>query len=285
MGYGGFCTENAKFFYYFEKNFWGGNGGFSRNEEISHALRLPFPRKRESRGAASSATHRRRRHCTSASRNFPLTREEIPAFAGMEYGAGMERWGDGKVRGMGVLFFWGWVLFRAAYPRLPFPPPSFISAPLPFPRKRESRGAASSATHRRRRHCTSASRNFPLTREEIPAFAGMEYGAGMERWGMEVFFYPPPLAGGGCERDSGRGGWSVSDDVWDFATPQKFALRIFTPPRKRRRVRFRLSPEWKWVLGRGRQRLHCTAYYLPGKTTSSVFRNSGVTCAPAPLSL
>ena len=61
---------------------------------------------------------------------------------------------------------------------------------------------------------------------------------------MEVFFYPPPLAGGGCERDSGRGGWSVSDDVWDFATPQKFALRIFTPPRKRRRVRFRLSPEW-----------------------------------------
>ena len=174
---------------------------------------------------------------------------------------------------------------------------------------------------------------------------------------MEVFFYPPPLAGGGCERDSGRGGWSVADDVWDFATPQKFALRIFTPPRKRRRVRFRLSPEWNmerewkgggmevffyppplagggcerdsgrggwsvsddvwdfatpqkfalriftpppqaaegeipafagmevWVLGRGRQRLHCTAYYLPGKTTSSVFRNSGVTCAPAPLSL
>ena len=67
---------------------------------------------------------------------------------------------------------------------------------------------------------------------------------------MEVFFYPPPLAGGGgCERDSGRGGWSVSDDVWDFATPQKFALRIFTPPRKRRRVRFRLSPEWNMERG------------------------------------
>ena len=31
------------------------------------------------------------------------------------------------------------------------------------------------------------SRNFPLTREEIPAFAGMERGAGMEEEaGMEV---------------------------------------------------------------------------------------------------
>ena len=80
---------------------------------------------------------------------------------------------------------------------------------------------------------------------EIPAFAGMEYGEGMERWGNGSIFLPPAACGGGCERDSGRGGWSVSDDVWDFATPQKFALRIFTPPRKRRRVRFRLSPEWK----------------------------------------
>ena len=158
MGYGGFCTENAKFFYFFEKKFLGGGMGVFRETKKSRTL---------------SVFHSR--------------------------------------------------------PRLSFPPP------LPFPRKRESRGAASSATHRRRRHCTSASRNFPLTREEIPAFAGMEYGAG-----MEVFFYPPPLAGGGCERDSGRGGWSVADDVWDFATPQKFALRIFTPPRKRRRVRFML---------------------------------------------
>ena len=101
---------------------------------------------------------------------------------------------------------------------------------------------------------------------------------------MEVFFYPPPLAGG-CERDSGRGGWSVSDDVWDFATPQKFALRIFTPPQAAEGEIPAFAGMEVWVLGRGRQRLHCTAYYLPGKTTSSVFRNSGVTCAPAPLSL
>ena len=44
------------------------------------------------------------------------------------------------------------------------------------------------------------------------------------------YFFTPRRLRGGCERDSGRGGWSVSDDVWDFATPQKFALRIFTPP-------------------------------------------------------
>ena len=68
---------------------------------------------------------------------------------------------------------------------------------------------------------------------------------GMERWGNGSIFLPPAACGGGCERDSGRGGWSVADDVWNFATPQKFALRIFTPPRKRRGVRFRLSPEWK----------------------------------------
>ena len=102
MGKRGFAQKMLNFFTFLKKIFLGGNGGFSRNEEISHALRLPFPppsfipaplpfpRKRESRGAASSATHRRRRHCTSASRNFPLAREEIPAFAGMEYGEGME---------------------------------------------------------------------------------------------------------------------------------------------------------------------------------------------------
>ena len=197
--------------------------------------------------------------------------------------------------------------------------------------------------------CTKNEKKF---RFFVIFFRGGKWKGG----GDGSIFLPSAACGGGCERDSGRGGWSVSDDVWDFATPQKFALRIFTPPRKRRRVRFRLSPEWNmerewkgggmevffyppplagggasaiavagggvlpmmfgtspppknspceflpppqaaegeipafagmevWVLGRGRQRLHCTAYYLPGKTTSSVFRNSGVTCAPAPLSL
>ena len=75
----------------------GGNGRREWKRHRREIKKLPFPRKRESRGAASSATHRRRRHCTSASRNFPHSREEIPAFAGMERGrewkggAGMER--------------------------------------------------------------------------------------------------------------------------------------------------------------------------------------------------
>ena len=118
---------------------------------------------------------------------------------------------------------------------------------------------------------------FPADAGRDSRFRGNGIWGGNGKVGSGSIFLPSAACGGGCERDSGRGGWSVSDDGWDFATPQKFALRIFTPPRKRRGVRF--------MLGRGRQRLHCTAYYLPGKTTSSVFRNSGVTCAPAPLSL
>ena len=57
---------------------------------------LPFPRKRESRGAASSATHRRQATLRFRCRgNFPLAREEIPACAGMEEGGGNERRGGG----------------------------------------------------------------------------------------------------------------------------------------------------------------------------------------------
>ena len=48
--------------------------------------------------------------------------------------------------------------------------------------------------------------------------------------GMEYIFYPPPLAGGGCERKAVAGGWRVGDDVWRFATPQKFADANFYPP-------------------------------------------------------
>ena len=120
------------------------------------------------------------------------------------------------------------------------PAPSFIPAPLPFPRKRESRGAALSATHRRRRHCTSASRNFPLTREEIPAFAGMEDGEG-----MEVFFYPPPLAGGGASAIAVAGGGVFPMMFGTSPPPKNSPCEFLPPPRKRRRVRFRLSPEWK----------------------------------------
>ena len=46
--------------------------------------------------------------------------------------------------------------------------------------------SAATAAFADRRHWLPLSRNFPLTREEIPAFAGMEEEAGMERGaGME----------------------------------------------------------------------------------------------------
>ena len=67
----------------------------------------------------------------------------------------------------------------------------------------------------------------------------MERGAG-----MEVFFIPCRKGftlrrlRGGVRARSGRGGWSIFYDCRHFATPQKFALRIFTPPRRRRRVRY-----------------------------------------------
>ena len=40
--------------------------------------------------SAATAAFADRRHWLPLSRNFPLTREEIPAFAGMEEGAEME---------------------------------------------------------------------------------------------------------------------------------------------------------------------------------------------------
>ena len=104
---------------------------------------------------------------------------------------------------------------------------------FPFPRKRESRGAASSATHRRQATLVSASRNFPLTREEIPAFAGMERGAGMEDGGRrqlkEFPFWRKPESHSRISENFPRSGtlqWSPSANA---ASPQ----------------RFRLSPEWK----------------------------------------
>ena len=106
-----------------------------------------------------------------------------------------------------------------------FPPPP----PFPFPRKRESlpapagnlREAETSMSpvgecgYRRRdsRFRGNGSIFIP------PAFAG-----------MEVFFLPSAACGGGVRARSGRGGWSISDDVWNFATPQKFAGANFYPP-------------------------------------------------------
>ena len=95
---------------------------------------FPFPRKRESRGAASSATHRRQATLVSASRNFPLTREEIPAFAGMERGAGMEDGGRRQLK------------------------------EFPFPRKRES-PCILIVLERDAKRLVRDSGRFPLSRE------------------------------------------------------------------------------------------------------------------------
>ena len=65
-----------------------------------------------------------------------------------------------------------------------------------------------------------------------------ERGAGMKErgreWGKEsgngICFLPPAACGGGVRAQSGRGGWRVGDDVWRFATPQKFAGANFYPP-------------------------------------------------------
>ena len=74
--------------------------------------------------------------------------------------------------------------------------------------------------------------------------AGMEKGTGMEKGGGDeergresgkesgdgIYFLPPAACGGGCERKAVAGGWRVGDDVWRFATPQKFAGANFYPP-------------------------------------------------------
>ena len=80
-------------------------------------------------------------------------------------------------------------------------------------------------------------------------------GKGKREWNM---FFTPRRLRGGVRAQSGRGGWRVGDDVWRFATPQKFAGANFYPPRKRRRVelvvgRFPPSREWK----KGREWKEC----------------------------
>ena len=52
-------------------------------------------------------------------------------------------------------------------------------------------------------------------------------GKGKREW--NIFFTPRRLRGG-VRAQSGRGGWRVGDDVWRFATPQKFAGANFYPP-------------------------------------------------------
>ena len=102
---------------------------------------------------------------------------------------------------------------------------------------------------------------------EIPAFAGMEGGGDKREYsakrdiasvafgecgfaaeipafaGMEVFFYPPPLAGGGKNsRQRIFGGWRSADNRRKYSTPRdRFALA--PPPRKRRRVRILFLPK------------------------------------------
>ena len=135
---------------------------------------FPFPRKRESRGAASSATHRRQATLVSASRNFPLTREEIPAFAGMERGAGME---DGGRRQLKEFPFWR----------------------KPESHSRDSENFPRSGTLR---WSPVGERGFAA---EIPAFAGMEDG---RRRQLKEFPFPrkreSPCLLIVCERDAKR---------------------------------------------------------------------------------
>ena len=45
-----------------------------------------------------------------------------------------------------------------------------------------------------------------------------------------LIFYPPPLAGGGCERKAVAGGGVFPIMFGNFATPQKFADANFYPP-------------------------------------------------------
>ena len=60
----------------------------------------------------------------------------------------------------------------------------------------------------------------------IPAFAGMEY-----------IFLPSAACGGGCEREAVAGGGEMTMMGGVPPPPKNSLARIFTPPRKRRRVR------------------------------------------------
>ena len=166
MGNGGFCTKNAKFFYFFEKKFSGGNwgGGFGRETKKSRTLsvfhsRPPpfagFPRKRESRGAAWSARHCFWGDIALPLREFPAGREEIPAFAGMEYGEGINKVGDSREVFFYLPINWGGTGIRPACT-------AFAGC-----------GAGVARTQK------SGDSRF-RGNGEIPAFAGMEYGEGME---------------------------------------------------------------------------------------------------------
>ena len=80
---------------------------------------------------------------------------------------------------------------------------------------------------------------------EIPAFAGMEYGEGMERWGDGSIFLPPAACGGGASAIAVAGGGVFPMMFGTSPPPKNSPCEFLPPPRKRRRVRFRLSPEWK----------------------------------------
>ena len=60
-----------------------------KEKAAANSTNSSIPAKAGISAATAAFADRRQLQC-SASRNFPLTREEIPAFAGMEEGAEME---------------------------------------------------------------------------------------------------------------------------------------------------------------------------------------------------
>ena len=150
MGYGGFCTENAKFFYFFEKNFFGGKWGFfakRRNLARSPSF-IPVP-------------------------VFHFRPPSIPAKAGISRGG----------------------IVRHASPQATL---HFRFAEFPANAGRDSRFRGNGIWGGNGKVGDGSIFLPPQAAEgEIPAFAGMEYGEGMERWGNGSIFLPPAACGGG----------------------------------------------------------------------------------------
>ena len=122
-------------------------------------------------------------------------------------------------------------LFFNFRPHFPLPPPIFV--PIPAPLSIPAKAGISLFTGASNARTAPLHCNLRRWRgsQEIPAFAGMGGRTDGDN------FLPSAACGGGCEREAVAGGGEWAMMVGVPPPPKNSLARIFTPPRKRRRVR------------------------------------------------
>ena len=117
---------------------------------------------------------------------------------------------------------------------------------------------------RKRRRVELVVGRFPPSREWKKGREWRKGGGDEERgreWGKEsgngIYFLPPAACGGGCERKAVAGGGELAMMFGVSPPPKNSLARIFTPPRKRRRVELvvgRFPPSREWKKGAGMEK-------------------------------